>query len=330
MNSQEFNGTYQDCSVEIADREPKTLYRLMRLNGQLASAQIQPHPMHIGAKEEEQMLATLDVKNASGYFERNRHKVAKTLGALASYVFQKHGLAKNGGVDFGSGMTGAMVHDLLAPSINASTWAEIDIHPDAVAENKRRHPGATVLRGSYLDVEALGLKGVLSVATGLSSLDATYFIDDAVRQIGSTLTPGGAFLHIQDVRPGVNSGFQALRRMNVRPPYRGEVLVSPTNNAVMGYQTPSGWSSVGELFRQNIGNAIEQDDSLELVMNDWVIARRPVGNNAPGRLYQMNICLDVPTPSQFSTLPEEFQSLLQSHVGFEQSAAVVTVARKRG
>lgn len=78
---------------------------------------------------------------------------------------------------------------------------------------------------------------------------------------------------------------------------------------ILAFELPSGGlMNVGEMFRRNIGRAIEKDPEMELLGNDWVTAKRRVKGN--GRLYFLNILLTVTSP-------------------FEEASAIVTAARRR-
>jgi len=329
----ESSATHGRYSISLPSHESNTIYQVLALSGQLRPVTITPKfPLekHIPNPHAEALgLSKMDVNEASALFENNRKKVMQALRALAGYVFQQYNLPRENGADFGCGATGAMVHEFLKDEINPQSWTEIDIHPDAVKMNKQRHPAARVITGSYHDIPSLGIQNSLQIATGLSSLDASFYTDHAIKQITSSIIPGGYFLHIQDVRPGSNVVFKSLEEMGEKPPYHAEVAPSSKNDSNMVlYETAEGLLSVVELFRRRIGRAISRNPDLELLTNSWVVAQRKVSDGETARLYQANICLDIPRRDQLNQLPAHLAQLIAPRVGFEQASAVVTVARK--
>lgn len=251
-------------------------------------------------REEEVHLALQPISAASLAFENNRLKVEQALQGIASSVFDKFDLPRFGGIDIGSGATGAMVHQFLKPLINASSWSEVDVNPYAVAENKRRHPDARVLIGSYLNLEQTrGLPAKVDMITGLSSLDATQFIPKALGEIRKKLHIGGFLLHIQDVRPGLGTPVRELEHMGIKPPFDAYTLRSNVNiEEPLVYQTHEGFLSVGELFKRNLGRLIEEQHGFRLLVNDWFSARRNTPDPSQGgSAYHMNIHLrGIPRP----------------------------------
>lgn len=296
----------------IGDEPLTDVPGLLQQGGALRRNRVTPAAMPRSIEEEERGLARLVVQDASGSFDRTRQQVKSALQAIAQWALEEYQIPTENGCDFGSGATGFMVEELLHGRINKSSWTQVDVHPQAVVANRRTHPDSNVKVGSYLRVqETLGYDQNLDVATGLSSLDATQFVPQAVTQIRNALKPGGTFLHIQDVRPGTGTGFREMAAMGIKPPYSiqelaGNGVLSP----IMNYELPNGSVlNVGELFRRNLGRAISQDPELELLGNDWVTAKKPLGT-LPGRMYFLNI-------------------LLQTYQPFEEASAVVTVARRK-
>lgn len=251
-------------------------------------------------REEEVHLALQPISAASLAFENNRLRVEQALQGIASSVFDRYNLPRFGGIDIGSGATGAMVHQFLKPLIHVSSWSEVDVNSQAVAENRRRHPDARIINGSYLNLEeATGLPAKVDIVTGLSSLDATQFIPQALKEIRNKLHIGGFFLHIQDVRPGFGTPIRELEYMGIKPPFDAYTLRSNVNiEEPLVYQTHEGLLSVGELFKRNLGRLIKEQHGLRLLVSDWFSAIR----NAPdpskgGSAYYMNIHLrGIPHP----------------------------------
>lgn len=246
------------------------------------------------AEQEERGLAQQSIETASLVFEDNRIKVEKALQGIAGSVFDRYDLPRSNGIDIGSGATGAMVHQFLAPHISASSWSEMDVNPIAVKENKHRHPQARVLTGSYLHLDRVSaLPKQVDIVTGLSSLDATHFISQALGQIRQKLHIGGFLLHIQDVRPGMGTPIRELEHMGLQSPFSAYMLKSNVGTQQpLAYQTPEGLLSVGELFRRNLGRLIEQQYGMQLLVNDWFFARRMTPNlDLGGSAYHMNVHL---------------------------------------
>jgi hypothetical protein len=269
--------------------------------------------------EEEEMGIMNQQVNATDLFEKNRLRAISGLRAIIGYIFKKYDIPKGYGADFGSGATGAMIERLMAPFID-SRWVHVEINPKAVEENRKRHPSSVIVQGSYHKVKELGLTGMLNVVTGLSSLDATQFMPSAISNMTSALTDGGYFLHVQDVRPGIGVGFKELTEMGEKEPFSAKVIPdTPTPNNLgiepLFYETKEGLISVGELFRRQIEKTITQVDSLELLENKWITARRTPITDVPESFYYLNICSGVD------------QAVPNDNV--DDVSAVVTVARKK-
>lgn len=280
----------------------------------LENMEIAPLGVPGSIDEEERGIAAQSIQSASLSFERNRSQVREALTAVLSRIFKDFELPVSYGADLGSGATGAMVEELLAPIIDKKSWIQIDANPAAVRENKRRHPESRILQGSYLRLEeTLHLRDTLNIVTGLSSFDSTHFIEQAVRQAIIALKPGGYFVHMQDVRPGIGAGLREMEAMGFRAPYRVDMLKS--NVGILEpitYILPDGRRmSVGELFRRNLGRAIEKQPDAELLFNNWVTSRRELPQGTPGKAYFQNILL--------SGFPQPI----------EEVSAVITVARKK-
>ncbi|MBU0577301.1 class I SAM-dependent methyltransferase [Patescibacteria group bacterium] len=316
----EFNGH----EIHTGEDMGRLIFKFLKMQGILQRGKGRLFRSPGSIKEEERRLAQQPISLASMGFESTRMKVIEGLRAIIEFALTKHDLSRVNGADFGAGATGAMVGDLLAPFIKGeeASWAQIDVNPLAVEENRKRHPGAKIYEGSYHNVAALGLEGRLDIATGLSSLDATQFMDHAVSQIASTLRPGGHFLHVQDVRPGTGAGPRELRSMNIQPPYDAYVqgntniqLITGGPEAMYYKAGKKGWLSVGELFRRQMGRAVKHCPDLDLLRNDWVIAEKE-NSLQMDRMYYLNTLIGG---------YEEGTTIFRDKV-----AAVVTVARKKG
>ncbi len=287
---------------------------VMKQCGRLKETQFIPLSFPKSVEEEERGIQAQPITTASLSFERNRSQVREALQAILARIFRDFNLPTSNGADLGSGATGAMVEELLSPIISKKSWIQVETNPAAIAENRRRHPSSAVMQGSYLRLEeTLHLRDKLDIVTGLSSFDATHFIEQAVEQARIALKKNGYFLHMQDVRPGLGVCFRELEAMGFRPPYKVDILQSNVGiQEPLVYTLPDGRKmSVGELFRRNLGRAIEGNSGMELVFNKWVTSRKALPAGTPGRAYFQNVLLSG------------FQ------VPLEEVSAVVTIARKK-
>jgi hypothetical protein len=302
-----------DYKVAVLEEDPAHILKMLRGGGTLMSGNISEY-QYPGSFEEEEEGFQRQALEATTVFERNRTHVRGALRAILGHVSETYQLPKSGGLDCGAGATGEMVHQLLKERIQPSGWAEIEVNPRAVQENKRRHPQANVQKGSYhrLTTE-LGLNGNMDIVTGLSSLDATAFLEHAVDEIAGSLKPGGYLLHMQDVRPGTSVCLQRMEQLGIKPPFAVET-VDRDRNAICAYKTPDKILSVTELFRQRLEEAIRRQGNLDLELSNWMLAERPVTDGSSSTYY-MNML---------------FKHLDLEHKGeHEETYAVVTLARKR-
>lgn len=300
--------SYEGYQMEVG-KEPADILPMLRRSGTIAPATFEVYYVPPTLEEEEQGISRQDIMNASSHFERNRGQVRQALRAIVGWVFDEFNLPSKNVVDFGSGATGEMMHQLLKGKVDPITCAEVELNLKAVEENKRRHPQAVIYQGSYHNVQALGLHSNLDMVTGLSSLDATQFVAHAVEQMSSTLKPDGWFFHVQDVRPGAGAGYREMQSMGIKQqPYDVEAFRS--TDLVLTYKTPEGFLSVGELFRRNLERAVQADPTLDLVLSDWVVAKRRLSLQELGRVYYLNSLLTVAAP-------------------VEEASMVVTLARKK-
>jgi len=301
---------HQGYLIENSKEELSSVPRLLRANGLLSTGTMEFYRIPCNIEEEELHLKEQDPCDASALFEKNRAEVLGTLRAIAGCVMARFDIPRKNGIDVGCGATGGMIHQLLKGLIDEHTWAEVDLNPRAIKTLLERYPRANAFEGSYHRVGNLGLHENLDIITGLSSLDTTQFIEHAIEELQGALKKGGYLLHIQDVRPGLGTGWRELRRKGMESPYSAELLDKTSNeNAVFAYKTPNEVVTTGELFRRALGRALEQNSRYQLLMNDWVRATRKLEGETRGKLYYMNILLTVREP-------------------VEDASAVVTVARK--
>lgn len=306
---------YSDFDLYIGDEAYKDMPGFLRQNELMRVAEITLGVPPVSPDEELRGIRTQNISQASLIFERTRSLVRDALRAVVGYVFDRFDLPKDVGVDIGSGATGEMVEELLPPGISKSSWVQLEANPSAVAENRRRHGASTIVEGSYLDMRVKNLK----VVTGLSSLDATSFLDHAIEEVRSALRDGGYLFHVQDVRPGIGFGFREMQHMGYVLPYTAEIpqgAPDPLTYLVSRKSAEKKYIDVGELFRRNLGRTIQANPGMELLFNKWVTARRPI-SISPARWYFLNILLQT-----VPCFPPDNQSM-------EEVSAVVTVARKK-
>lgn len=290
---------------------------MLREGQSISKTEVFPGQFSASPKIDAEGIAKQNIMETSMRFEDTRADFRDLLHAIIQHAVRRFEINTETGVDIGCGPSGEMVEQLMRPLIpNPGGWAQIDINPAAVKENKRRHPHSAIYQGSYLHLtKELNLRDKLNLITGLSSLDSTTFIEQAITEIRDSLRKNGFFLHVQDVRPGAAVVIQELMRMGLNPPFKGETLnLLPKNGIDMvTYETPEETLSVGELFRRAIGRAIKGTEGMDLIFNDWITARKKIeGKSRAARLYYMNMDLFDP----YRALQNDFAS------------AVVTVARK--
>ena len=302
--------------LQVGGREPAETHMLMLLarQGYLQPSEVVEITGSASAEEEEADIARLDSSTASGGFEKNRSEVRGELKAITDFVFREYGLPRENGLDIGSGESGEMVQRLLPIGNNIKTWTQLEVSPSAVEVNSKRHPRSDIRQGSYLSLDQ-GDQDLRDrpIITGLSSLDATCFIDKAIEQIRMALSDGGFLFHVQDVRPGNGVVMQQLYDENCRLPYDGYFLNGGDNKAI-AYRVGDSYVSVGELFRRRLGQAISSNAGMELLFNDWITARQALGRRSKeARFYFLNVLM----------------KLNPDIVDHHSVSTVVTVARKR-
>ncbi|MBI4994299.1 class I SAM-dependent methyltransferase [Candidatus Peregrinibacteria bacterium] len=296
--------------LHAGDKPYRDMMLFMRQYDMLRKAEILPVQKPDTPEAEIRGMQVQDV-NASLTFERTRSQVRDALRAIIRHIFNQFGLPKNQGLDIGCGATGEMAEELLPGDIDKNSWVQIDVSPSAVQENQRRHPSSTIKEGSYLHMN--GVQN-LNIITGLSSLDATCFIDRAIEQIRFALKIGGYLLHVQDVRPGVGCGIREMEYMDLKPPYPIETATGKDEPLTYWIQHMQEYANVGELFRRQLGRAIEGCNGMELLFNKWISARKFL-NSGPARWYFLNILLTAPYfPPEYLPVDDIF--------------AIVTVARR--
>ena len=269
-------------------------------------------------QEDEQGQAEQDPMRASGLFEHHRKAVRPLFREMLRNVFERFHLPKEDGIDVGSGMTGEMVNEWLPlSSEQRKTWTETDINPNSVQANRERHPGANVQVASMYELrQMLASNQKVPLITGLSSLDAPAFPDKAMAEIKHVLEPGGIFLHVQDVRPGIHMGINQLKHEGVEGPYRAVQARPPDGRTVNphAYILPNGsLVSAVELLRRHLERTA-QGAGLENIYSGWMYASERI-EGPSSFIYNMN--MRGPVESKFTNIP------------LNLAVAAVTVARKK-
>ena len=250
--------------------------------------------------EEGLYIAKQNISNASLCFKAFRDPVRDLLKTIVAFVFDEYDLHKSHGLDIGSGATGEMVEELLPINEEEKAgWTQTDVNPNAVKENKRRHPDSKIEICSYFDLK---VQEVYRTITGLSCLDSTSFVEEVIGEIKNALVEEGVFMHFQEIRPGWNSPFKEMVKRGEKfplvalldPEVSGAHEMFPHN--IMGYCSTmgDGFLSVMELFRRHLARAIGNVEGLEIILNDWVTAAGPTSDLSNGCVY--NSGLKIPTP----------------------------------
>lgn len=208
------------------------------------------------------------------------------------------------------------MHENLLPDDIKLRIIQVELNPGAVAMNRAAHPDARIVKGSYLHLtEVDGItRESLDLVTGLSTLDATYFPRRAIEQILEVLKPGGHFLHFQDVRPGQGVIAQELFEQGfVRKGEQVTALVEPkdrTAHDIRGYEIARTIYSVVELFRMRMDRVLRQIRGAEVLLNDWVRARKR--ETKKSLIYHGNYYIEA----------------LQAGVQFTEASGIVTLVKK--
>lgn len=219
-----------------------------------------------------------DANVSSGLFETHRRGVRPLFRALLGSVFEDHNLAREGGIDIGSGATGEMVNQWLPLSDSQrATWVETDVNQQAVQLNRGRHNSGGRARVASMynlrrDLE-LGERGV-PIITGLSSLDAPIFPEEAIKGVRDALVSGGYLVHVQDVRPGMHMGIDQLKHEGRKTPYRTAqaktLLHADIVNPHVYFKKDDKLESAVELFRRRLERALKNVGGFDILRNDWV------------------------------------------------------------
>lgn len=269
---------------------------------------------------EEEEIAADDPIISSGLFEFARADFRDIFRKMLERIFNQFGIPRDSGVDIGSGVTGEMVHKLLPiTDEQRAKWIECDVNPKTVELHKQRHPDADMRLGSYLRLrQSLQLQTPITTITGLSSLDATDHVDQALAEIRDALTVGGFLVHMQDVRPGDQYGINAMKKQGHKPPY--DVIVGgpvrpgmPPNPYGYAVRKPDGNYTVissAEFFRRTLGETIQATEGLTLLANKWLRGTGPIQH-----------------PEQFT---RNFLAIIEHdpHASERTTHAVMTVAQR--
>lgn len=215
---------------------------------------------------------------ATTAFEKNRGKVKDSLAKLVAFVWDNYCLPRDGIVEYGSGATGYFYAELRPRDVK--NWLQVEINPNAIAENLRRNPTAQIVEGSYYSIPYT----MVPMVTGLSSFDTASDMPRAIDQVVNALAPGGFFLQIQDVRPGIHCVTSHLQALGKSPESSFEL-----NEKVIGFLVDGKPVTLVDIFKDAIGSAIANNPDMEIVTNDYhtLSERREVGHE----VYFLNLHL---------------------------------------
>lgn len=306
--------SYRDYDLYLGDKTFRDMPRFLRSIGSLQRGEMLLDRSPLTIDEEIACISEQDI-SASSIFERTRIPVRDSLRTILEYIFERFALPKSGGVDIGSGATGEMVECLLPHDIDRNSWVQLECNPASVRENQRRHPSSRIVQGSYHD---LGVSG-LNIVSGLSSLDNTWFVNEAIEEIRRALRDGGYLLHVQDVRPGIGYGFREMEYLGVEQPCEIEIASGFPDPLTFFVRSQQEYLNVGECFRRNLGRAVKANPGMELLFNKWVNLRK-FRSEGPALWYFLNILLKG---DPYFPFPEDGQKPI------EDVSAIVTVARKK-
>jgi len=311
--------------------EPNTFRELVKTNT-LIPVQIDENFKNIlytypNIQAEEASISQFPLEVAYENYENTRKKIRSLLQVIVRQIFRQAPdllqAGQNPILDIGSGMTGEMVRHLLPDSLKPNCL-QIDINEKALQALQEDDPSLRVAKGSY---HSIGIKNHFGLVTGLSSLDNTGFINNALEQIRSSLISGGYLVHVQDVTPGIIYPIQALLEMGETFPITGYInrSIASTFNQftnkddILAFETNEGPLTSTELFRRRFETAIENTDGFELLLNSWFTAIKYKNPNDPphmnGFIYDGGLEVNFPTDDN---------NPLDSSV-----SAVVTIARKK-
>lgn len=315
------------------------VYHVLNRGGFFDTARItclDPLPQDtIEARKKEVLgIIDLDVDTASNLFTANRMPVNDLLRAISSDAIKNYGISMQTGLDIGSGYTGYNLNQILDPLItNNVKWLQSDVHPQAVLAQGRLTSKYLTLNIDYLDLDESLQNYCFDTITGLSSLDATQFLDTAISQIANHLNHGGHLFHVQDVRPGLGANFRAMARKNDFGPYRALIPKGAGDSCIMAFESNDGslvlngrgYEPVMENLKSELDRAINENPHMDLVDSYWVTARS--FDCSPTSLHSFinhsNLALNG------AKQPIPLHLAFGESRPFRQVSAVVTVARRK-
>ncbi len=218
------------------------------------------------AKDEEDFLRKQPVE-ATTIFEKNRKRVEGSLKRLVGFLWDYYNLPRSGIIEYGSGATG-YYYASLKPD-DATNWLQVEINPNAIAENQRRNPSASIVDGSSYDIKFREVPMI----TGLSSFDCLSDLPRAVGQVEQALSGKGYFFHIQDVRPGHECVTAYLRRSIGAIP---DFAFADEMDNLFGFIIGGKRVTSVDIFKRAIGDAIAQNPGLDVILNDYITLCEPI------------------------------------------------------
>ncbi|MBI1970824.1 class I SAM-dependent methyltransferase [Candidatus Woesearchaeota archaeon] len=273
---------FEDASVFIQQRAVRNWYdELMRQMVPVSFDFVQtPAPSEAAFFRNQGIEATTS-------FERNRKRVETSLIKLVRFVWSHYNLPRRRVVEYGSGATGYF--DAVLRPREVQEWLQVETNPLAIAENRRRNPAAQVVEGTYYDIPYRDEELIV----GLSSFDTASNLSAAIHQVAGALRPGGYFLHVQDVRPGVHFQREYLKKAGI--PLPTKMFEAGKGNPI-GYIINGQPSSSTDIFQDAMGAAIHEHHDLELLTNRYHTLVEFQPGDVRQEVYFLNLYLELGLP----------------------------------
>ena len=243
-------------------------------------------------------------------FESYRAPIKKSLANIVEFLWNHYDLPTDLVLEYGAGAMGYFYSHLKPNYVH--NWQQVEINPLAIAENKRRNPSASVIEGSYDNI----LYKNIPLIAGLSCLDTTDDISHTIAQIAGGLMSGGYLLHLQDV--GCSNQFivRHTKKTRVDAKKHDDRLYFINDGSIWGVLIDGKKMTINEVFQESIGDAINNNPDLELMMNHYVTAVEVIDK----RLIE----------SYFMGYIKKVENKVEPHGnGIRFATVLATIARKR-
>lgn len=212
--------------------------------------------------------------------------------AILRFIFEEFDLPREGGVDFASGPDGFMVEEVLAPLIEKDTWLQSDISTKAVERNRELHSDSDIVVGSFMSPAEIIKDGKplekdsVPIATVMNGFHLTVQPEVAIEKISEVLRVRGCLLHIYDLMPSkaIMSKFERGQYHSRRTLSR---LQSGSGMIPLYFEAEQdAFKDVRDIFRQDMASVIGGMPNMKLLLNDWMIAERPLEHGEEPLLYE--------------------------------------------